>query len=236
MIALPSWNPPRELAVGKLGVLELREEDPAQPALPRPGEDRLGPLAVRGVEAMRDGHGWRITVQPMAPGVAVIPPQDLGDGRRTPELRLTIPRTVAYGSPWVGIGGGRQDLLPYLEFPWAWATVLAVPLAVLAWLVLRARRRGLPARRRGAARRAFIGHWPPANRQRATLDAAHAAGRDLLAATFGDEARSWGAETFQQRRLQPWAVWIRSLDAARFALDEPPFPPLAELLAALERP
>ena len=42
-----------------------------------------------------------------------------------PELRLTIPRTVAYGTAWVGVGGWHQDVLPYLDFPWAWSALLA---------------------------------------------------------------------------------------------------------------
>ena len=234
-MALPSWKAPAELALGKLGSVELREEDPAQPALPRPGEDRLGPLAVRAVEPSHDGRGWRITVQPMAPGTAVIPPLDLGDGRRTPELRLSIPRSVAYGTPWVGVGGGRQDLLPHLEFPWAWASLLALPLAVLAWFVVRAMGRRRPARRRRAALRQFTQHWPPAATDRAALDAAHTAGRNLLAAVYGDEALSWGPQAFQERRLEIWSQWIRSLDAARFALEDPPFPSAGDLLAALER-
>ena len=246
MRALPTWKvlTPNEgdpaVAMGQLTTLELREEDPAQPPLPRPGEDRLGPLAVRGVEPMRDGRGWRITVQPMAPGIAVLPPLDLGDGRRAPELRLAIPRTVAYATPWVSVGGGHQDVLPYLDFPALWALVLLLPLAALGGFLLRAARRQAPARRRQAALRAFARHWPPASRDRTALDAAHAAGRELLAATFGEEARSWGVPTFQARHLDVWGEWVRSLDAARFALAEPPFPPLAHLAdalrSALERP
>jgi hypothetical protein len=230
----PVWKAPKELALGQLGSLELREPDPAAADLPRPGEERLGPLAVRGVDPLRDGRGWRITVQPMAPGVAVIPPMDLGEGRRTPELRIAIPRTVPYGAPWMGVGGGQQDLLPYLPFPWGWASLLLLPPALLAFLVLRRFRRSAPARARAAARRTFAGLWPPAAGDRAALDAAHGAGRALLAGHFGEEARSWGPGQFQERGLRPWATWIRSLDAARFAGSEPPFPTLAELLAALE--
>ena len=231
----PVWRAPRELAMGQLSAVELREEDPLQPPPPRPGEDRLGPLAVRGVEPLGDGRGWRLTVQPMAPGVAVVPPMDLGDGRRAPELRLTVARTVPYGAPWMGVGGGQQDVLPYIPFPWAWTLLGLLPLALLGWAVARPVRSPAPARARHAARRAFAQHWPPA-RDRAALDAAHSAGQDLLAAHFGEEARSWGPEDFQARALAPWALWIRSLDAARFALAEPPFPALHDLLAALERP
>lgn len=234
MRAAPVWKAPAELALGQLGVLELREDDPSQPALPRPGEERLGPLAVRGVEALPDGRGWRITVQPMAPGMAVLPVLPLGDGRQAPALRITIPRSVPYGSPWVGVGGGQQDVLPYIPFPWAWATLLVLPLAALGWLLAKRLRRGAPVRRRRAAQHAFTRHWPPAAADRATLDAAHASGRDLLAATFGEEARSWGPEAFRERRLEAWSTWVLSLDAARFSRQEPPFPSLAALLAALE--
>ena len=230
---LPVWRAPQELAVGQLATVELREEDPAQPGLPRPGEERLGPLQVRGVEPLRDGRGWRITVQPMATGTAVVPSMDLGDGRRSPELRLTIPRTVPYGAPWVGVGGGQQDVLPYLPFPWQWGTPLLLPLLGLVWLWIRLLRKGAPARHRKAAQRALARHWPPA-RDRAALDAAHAAGRELLAAAFGEEARSWGADTCHHRGLEAWSLWIRSLDAARFGQSEPPFPDLATLLSALE--
>jgi hypothetical protein len=234
MRALPAWKAPGELAMGQLGTLELREEDGAQPPLPRPGEGRLGPLRVRGADPLQDGRGWRITVQPMAPGTAVIPPLDLGDGRWAPELRITIPRTVPFGAPWMGVGGGQQDVLPYLPFPWAWASLLALPLAILGWLLARRRRRRAPARRRKAALHAFRRHWPPSGPDRATLDAAHAAGRELLAAVFGDPARSWGAKTLQDRGLGAWSTWILSLDAARFARLDPPFPSLEALLAALE--
>jgi len=72
--------------MGQLGTLELRQPDPALPPPPRPG-DQLGPLAVRAVEPLGDGRGWRITVQPLAPGQVVVPPMELGDGRSTPELR-----------------------------------------------------------------------------------------------------------------------------------------------------
>jgi hypothetical protein len=230
----PAWAAPRELALGQLGTLELRQ-DPGQPPLPRPGET-LGPLTVRGVEPLADGRGWRITVQPLAPGLQVVPPQDLGDGRRTAELRLTVPRTVAYGAPWMGVGGGAQDRLPALPFPWAWTLPLLLPLAAAAWLLALRLRRGAPRRARRAALRTFARHWPPPDRDRAALDAAHAAGRALLAAQFGPEARSWGAAACRARGLAPWDAWVRSLDAARFGRVPPAWPPLAALLAALEGP
>ena len=56
----------------------------------------------------------------------------------------------------------------------------------------------------------------------------------MLAARFGEEARSWGAAEFRLRHLEAWATWAQSLDAARFGRREPPFPPLAELLKQSE--
>jgi hypothetical protein len=98
--AAPEWKAPAEIPFGELSVLELVENDPTKPALPRPGDEKLGPLELRSAEASANGRGWKLTVQPMAPGTAVIPSLDLGDGRRAPELRLRVPRTVPYGAPW----------------------------------------------------------------------------------------------------------------------------------------
>ena len=226
--AVPAWRAPGELPMGRLAALDLVETDPAQPPLPRPGEEKLGPLPLRGVEPLGDGRGWRLTVQPMAPGTAVIPPIDLGDGRRTPELRLRIPRTVPFGAPWLE---GRP---PRVRFPWTWASLLALPAGGLAALALRQARRGRPGRARARTRHAFARVWPPASRTRPVLDAAHLAGRDLLAAHFGETARSWGAEALEAKGLPAWAAWARSLDAARFGHSEPPFPPPADLLKDLE--
>jgi hypothetical protein len=234
-----AWQVPADLALGRLAQLELRQEDPAQPPLPRPGEDRLGPLAVRGVEPLAGGLGWRLTVQPLAPGTFALPPLDLGDGRAAPELRFTVPRTVAHGAPWMGVGGGALDRLPPVPFPWPWALPLLLPLAALGWLLAARFRRGALARRLHRARRAFARHWPPADRDRAALDAAHAAGRALLAAHFGPGALGWGAAACRARGLEPWAAWIGGLDAARFGPADgevPAWPALAELLARLERP
>ena len=50
------WTAPPELAMGRLATLELRDPDPAAAPLPRPGADRLGPLAVRGVDPLKDGR------------------------------------------------------------------------------------------------------------------------------------------------------------------------------------
>jgi hypothetical protein len=83
------------------------------------------------------------------------------------------------------------------------------------------------------ARRAFAHHWPPKSRQRETLDEAHQAGRALLVAHFGEEARSWGLQDFRALHLEVWGTWIQSLDAARFSRTEPPFPPAQELLKSL---
>jgi len=61
-VSPPVWKAPAQLALGRLSRLELRQEDPAQPPPPRPGEDRLGPLAVRAVAPLADGRGWSVTV------------------------------------------------------------------------------------------------------------------------------------------------------------------------------
>jgi len=230
----PVWRAPKEAPLGKLVVLELIEEDPAQPALPRPGEEKLGPLELRGVEASRNGRGWKMTVQAMEPGNALIPAMDLGDGRKSPELRLQVLRTVPYGAPWQGFGGGQGDILPYIPFPWAWASLLLLPFVALGWALVTRWRKGAGKRVCHHARRAFAHQWPPLIANRETLDLAHTAGRDLLAAHLGEEARSWGPAEFHAAHLEVWGTWVRSLDAARFSRKEPPFPPLAELLAALE--
>ena len=235
--ATPVWKAPPQLAFGQLQVLELREDDPTRPTLPRPTvEDRLGPLHLRALEPLPDGRGWRFQVQALEPGLAVIPPLDLGDGRRSPELRLPVPRTIPFGGPWMGIGGGRDDRLPPIPFPWAWASLLLLPPLALAGWGLHLWRRGAARRHHHQASQAFQKHWPPADRDRATLDAAHGLGRDLLVARFGDPARAWGTAEFQHHALGPWVLWLRSLDAARFGRSEPPFPPAESLLAALGRP
>lgn len=236
LAASPVWNAPAALPFGELGTLELREADPGQPPLPRPGEDRLGPLALRGVEPTGDGRGWRLTVQPLAPGLAVVPPIDFGDGRRSPELRVQVPRTVPFMAPWMGVGGGQDDRLPRVPFPWAWGSLLLAPLAGVSWLAVRRWRHTGAGRARSRARRTFSHHWPPASLDRSLLDTAHDAGRTLLAAHFGEEARSWGAPELEERRLAAWATWVRSLDAARFGRMEPPYPSLEELLKPLEGP
>jgi hypothetical protein len=228
-----SWRLQGSLAVGRLGTLELRQEDLALPPPPRPGDERLGTLAVRGVEPLADGRGWLVTVEPLAPGPTLVPALDLGDGRRVPELRVAVPRTVPYGAPWMALGGGTRDQLPPVPFPWAWTLLLLLPLALLGALAVRGYRRGVPARMRRRAGSAFQQHWPPRSDDRAALEAAHAAGRDLLAAHFGPEARSWDFAACRERGLAPWGAWIDCLDRARFAGSAPPYPPLADLLASL---
>ena len=233
--AAPVWKAPDKLAFGQLATLELREEDPSKPAIPRPVvEDKLGPLKLRALEPLADGRGWRFTVEPLAPGTAVIPPLDLGNGQSAPELRLPVPRTTPYQAPWRGYGGGREDELPEVPFPWVWACLLLLPfLALGAWLVaIWRRRRGKRAYHQ--AQRAFRHAWPPKAKDRARLDEVHAKGRDLLAAGLGEAARAWGATELLEARLEPWAQWNRSLDAARFGRTEPPFPPLEPLLQTLE--
>jgi hypothetical protein len=233
--ATPVWKVPAQLKLGELQVLELREEDPTQPAPPRPTvEDLLGPLRLRGMEPLPDGRGWRFQVQSLTPGPAVVPALDLGNGQRSPELRLEVPRTIPFGGPWVGFGGGNDDLLPAIPFPWAWASLLLLPLPALGVWLFHRWRRGSAARHLHHVTLVFRRHWPPGDRERATLDAAHALGRDLLAARFGEAARAWGTEDFQHRALGPWVQWLRSLDAARFSRTEPPFPAPEQLVAALQ--
>ncbi len=233
LAAGPVWKAPKVAPYGQLTVLELTEDDPTKPPLPRPGDDKLGPLPLRAVEATKDGRGWRLTVQPLVPGLVRIAPLDLGDGRRTPELRLEVPRTTPYGAPWVGVGGGREDVLPPAPFPVMWSTLLLLPFVGLGWFIFRLRRRGAPKRRRTQARRAFSQAWPPKGRDRSALDASHTAGRDLLATSLGEAARSWGAAELRHQGLHAWSRWSESLDAARFGRSEPPFPERDALLKEL---
>lgn len=235
VMAAPVWKAPAQLKLGDLLALELREEDPSKPSLPRPTvEDRLGPLHLRSMEPLPDGRGWRFQVQALEPGFAVIPELDLGNEQRSPELRLWVPRDISYGGPWMGFGGGNEDRLPASPFPWAWACLLLVPpMGLVAW--------GISLWRKGSAKRrlhyaihTFQKQWPPEDRERSTLDNAHALGRDLLAARFGEAARAWGPADFQAHDLRPWDLWAKSLDAARFGRTEPPFPSPEPLVAALD--
>ena len=232
--AAPVWKARAEPKLGELLTLELREEDPSKPCFPRPAvEDRLGPLHLRSMEPLADGRGWRFQAQALEPGLAVVPALDLGNGQRSPEVRLWVPRTIPFGGPWVGFGGGNDDRLPAIPFPWAWASLLLLPpLAFLAWL-LQHWRKGAARRRLQQALHGFQRHWPPVDRDRATLDTVHDLGRDVLAARFGEAARAWGPADLQTHGLSPWDLWAKILDAARFGRTEPPFPAPEALLAAL---
>jgi len=116
--AAPVWRAPAQIPLGEIVVIELRENDPTLPALPRPGEDKLGSLAIRSISPTENNRGWRLTVQALAPGLAVIPPIDLGGGRISPELKIQVVRTVPYGAPWMGFGGSSLDAPPRFRFPW----------------------------------------------------------------------------------------------------------------------
>jgi hypothetical protein len=233
--AAPVWKVPAQLRLGELQTLELREEDPSRPAPGRPAlEDRLGPLHLRAMDPLADGRGWRLQVQALSPGTALVPALDLGDGQRSPELRLEVPRTIPFRGPWVGFGGGNDDRLPAIPFPWAWASLLLLPPAALVYLLGRRWGRNRGRRRFRHTAHTFRHHWPPRGVDRASLDAAHTLGRDLLAARFGDSARAWGPTEFRTLNLGPWDQWACSLDAARFGHTEPPFPAAESLLAALD--
>lgn len=232
--AAPQWKTPPELKLGQVETLLLVDEDPSAKPLLRPQVDeRLGTLRVRSLEPAAEGRGWRFQVQALEPGMVVVAPLDLGDGRRAPELRLKVPRTTPFGAPWMGWGGGREDQLPAIPFPWGWAAAAMSPLVLLVLLFVRLWRHGAPGRRRIQARHAFAKAWPPKG-GRETLDLAHGAGRGLLAAHWGSDALAWGPEDFQRRGLDPWSQWLRSLDAARFGRTTPPFPALETLLANLD--
>ncbi len=231
--ATPIWHAPAALPFGQLAVIELHDDDLKLPPLPRPGDEKLGPLFLRSVETMPNGRGWKLTVQAFTPGLAVVPPLDLGDGRRTPELRVKVDRSIPFGAPWMGVGGGREDELPEIPFPFGWASLLLLPFVLLGYYLVRRWRRNSGKRLQRKAKAAFAKAWPPPSKQRDALDAAHTAGRAWLAAAVGDEARSWGPKEFRAQSLDPWATWIESLDAARFGRSTPAFPSLLELKRSL---
>ncbi|WP_026939447.1 hypothetical protein [Holophaga foetida] len=232
--AAPIWTAPKELPFGTLGTVELREADPSRPAPPRPGDDRLGPLELRGAEPLSDGRGWRLTVQALQPGTQVVAPMDLGDGQVTPELRIAVPRTTPFGAPWVGVGGGQEDILPLAPFPWGWASLLLLPVFALLWAGIHFWQRGSSKRTMKRAQSAFRRHWPPPNWERPALDQAHLLGRELLAARFGEEARSWGTAECHRRHLTPWVHWVQAMDEGRFGGHPSQFPSLEALLRCLE--
>lgn len=237
LTAAPAWKAPEKLAFGAMAVLEVREADPGAPPLPRPPvEQTLGPLQLRALEPSPDGRGWRLTVQALAPGRLRVPALDFGDGRRSPELRLEVPRSAPYGGMWMALGGGAANALPDIEFPWAWALLGASPLALIVTASIRRWRRGSEARARNRLAKRFRRAWPGQARDRATLDALHALGRELLAARFGEAARAWGPRELRAQHLGPWAAWCEGLDAARFGGKAPEFPAAEALLKALGDP
>lgn len=236
LAAAPVWKAPDTLPFGQMVDLELREEDPSQPPPPRPADERLGILMVRAVEPLADGRGWRLRVQALRTGSYRIPPLDLGNGQKAPELRFSVPRTTPFGARWMGLGGGSEDLLPRMPFPWMWTSFLLLPLLGLAAAMLAAWRRGGTRRRGRVLRTEFQKNWPPQRGDRAALDRAHGAGRALLAQHHGSEALSWGAPDLEARKLPGWALWLRSLDAARFGRLEPEFPAGETLMRELEAP
>lgn len=233
--ANPVWKAPDHANFGELAVLELREDDPSAPTLPRPPlEDRVGPFRVRAMEPTLDGHGWRVTVQALSPGIALFPAMDLGDGRRTAPLRLPVTRTTPYGGLWMAIGGGPSNALPEIPFPWGWASLLLLPPLLLGTWLVRRWLGAAPKRLRKRLAKRFAKAWPPAE-ARASLDQAHALGRELLATARGEEALGWGPEDLKARHLEAWAKWSETLDQARFGGRHGGFPSAQTLLAALDR-
>ena len=238
LLAAPVWRAPAQIPLGEIVVIELRESDLTLPALPRPGEDKLGPLVIRSISPAEDGRGWRLSVQAIAPGLALIPPIDLGNGRISPELKIQVTRTVPYGAPWMGFGGGNLDAPPYFRFPWEWALLCALPLAVLVRLIVWRWVSGSPKRRLKRAKRAFAALWPPTSPERGLTDQIHQAGMELIASAWGPDAKSWGQDEFTKRDIAPWASWRKFMDDARFGdtpgMPETEPPALSELIESLE--
>jgi len=232
--AAPVWKAPDKINFGELAVLELREDDPAAPTLPRPPlEDRVGPLRIRAMEPTRDGRGWRITVQALSPGTALISAMDIGDGRSTSECRIQVQRTAPFGGLWMAIGGGATNDLPAIPFPWGWASLLlSQPLLLIAWL-LRKWLGSAPARTRKRLAKRFAKVWPP-GKAREELDQAHALGRELLATVKGEAARAWGPKELKAHHLDSWALWAEALDQARFGGTKGNYPSAQALMTSLE--
>ena len=134
----------------------------------------------------------------------------------------------------MGVGGGGEAGRDARPFPWGGARVALSRRLLPDWLVRRRWGGSAGKRRLRQLGRAFAQAWPPASKAREALDAAHGAGRALLAARYGEEARAWGVAAFREQHLEAWAAWCASLDAARFGRTEPPFPPLKALLDEAE--
>jgi hypothetical protein len=239
LAAAPVWRAPAKILVGELVTIEIVEVDPASPPMPRPGEEKLGPFALRSAVPIENGRGWRLVIQAFRPGVAVVPPMDLGQGMVIPELKIQVTRTVPFGAPWMGLGGGGDDAPPSIGFPWGWAALPLLPLGLALSLAARLWRRGAPGRRLARAMRRFAAVWPPSSTNRAEIDRASARGRELIASAWGEEARSWGGREFLEQKNAAWASWCNFIDHARFggADDDvaggPPFPTLPELIESM---
>jgi hypothetical protein len=236
LAAAPVWRAPAKIQVGELVTIEVVDVDPASPPMPRPGEERLGPLALRSAVPIESGRGWRLVVQALRPGAAVVPSMDLGQGMVIPELKIQVARTVPYGAPWMGLGGGGDDAPPGVGFPWGWAVLPLLPLCLALSLAVRLWRAGIPGRRFARARRRFAAVWPPASLDRAEIDQAGMRGRDLMAGAWGEDARSWGGREFLEQNNAAWASWCSFMDHARFGGDvgdRPPPPALPELIESM---
>jgi len=220
--------------MGELTAIEIIETDSALPPMPRPCEEKLGPFALRSAAPIENGRGWRLTVQALRPGVAVVPPIDLGQGRLCPELKIRVMRTVPFGAPWMGLGGESNDAPPGIGFPWGWAAMGLLPLGLLLFLTVWLWRERTPDRRLARARRGFAAVWPPRSLERGEIDKANAMGRDLLASAWGEEARSWGRREFLEQKNAPWASWCSFMDHARFGGAAEAAPPaLPELIESV---
>jgi len=236
LYAVPIWRAPAQIPIGELVAIEIVETDPAQPPMPRPAEDRLGLFALRSALPIENGRGWRLTIQALRPGVVVVPPIDLGQGRLCPELKIQVVRTVPLGAPWMGLGGGDVDLPPTVGFPWGWAALGLLPLGLLIYFAVWLWRKTAPNRRFARARRGFAAVWPPRSMERGTIEKVNAKGRELLASAWGEEARSWGRREFLARQNAPWASWCGFMDKVRFggAAGTRNVPPtLSELIEAV---
>ena len=238
--AVPGRPPPRA-AHGKAWARPRTDGEVASPSAPplpaaRPGPPGPSGPARRGAPAGRP----RLAHHGAAPGAG--PRRDAGPG---PGRRPHHSRAADRGAPhhalrrrpgWASAAAGRT-CLPDIPFPWAWATPPGHPRG-RSWSGSRAGATGPPGagRRRRAARRAFAPPLAAPGRDRAHLDAAHAAGRELLAAHFGEEALGLGPGGLPgpgPGRLGTWVrrAWTRPASPG----TEPPSPPLLALLDAAWR-